>query len=275
MRAVVAVLGAAVGAAVVGAAVVGLGGCSSPPKIEATAVTVATVATVEPKAEPGSVAEPEREVSAAAQPILSLLARLEVDTEIRLAPIATGQTEAELTSTAVTDVSAMEWHGNPVGDRWRVASLGACVPCEGFNFLGADLLDGRVFRVDVTLAEPPPWPRERPAAEVCAEIRADVVGDRRVSAGPCACRAHRAQDEISTWALPEGPRRQRACDPTKESAFPFEIVVPGAKHRIPRVTGAVALTTEGRVLMRLTFYGSHYRRLLEAKAARKHGVAPP
>jgi len=199
--------------------------------------------------------------------VLRVAARVEASDEVRFGVIATGQSLDRTEEHVTLDVGIMEWHGNPVGDRWLLAHATSCRACDGFRIGALDLLDGHIFRAVVWPAPLPRAPATR-ADTQCAEIRAQLVAaDARVAAGECTCGAYPPADEISGWALPQWPDLAAGtCDPAVESGFSFTMTLPTAVDDIPRVTGAVAVA-RADVTVQIWLYGQHYRRLLDAKRA--------
>ncbi|MBW2458812.1 MAG: hypothetical protein JRI68_30210, partial [Deltaproteobacteria bacterium] len=94
------------------------------------------------------------------------VARVETGDELRFGVITTGHTVTRVRQLGAVELSRMEWHGNPVGDRWTQASVTSCGTCEGYTLLSLDLLDGRVFRAEV-LVDPRPRPPATRADALC------------------------------------------------------------------------------------------------------------
>jgi hypothetical protein len=267
----------------------GLAACSSPAPVPPAAAPPAAappapvppgsvskaaappVAVAPQPAVPSAAPTPEQDREATRQladAVVKVVARAETGAELRFGVIATGQTVAQARALGDLELFGMEWHGNPVGDRWKQGGMTTCATCEGYAPGTLDLLDGRIFRAEVRV-DPLPRPATARADALCEKIRTQLAAaDGRVSSGECSCSEPAPQDEISKWSLPRFSRdRKPPCDSAVESTFHFALAVPTAVDDIPRATGTVSLS-QSAVQVVLMLYGRHYRRLLAAKRAR-------
>ncbi|MBW2458809.1 MAG: hypothetical protein JRI68_30195 [Deltaproteobacteria bacterium] len=253
-----------------------LAACSTPAPATPTPAppeppTPAPPETVAPQpATPSAAPLPDRDLETTRQlaaAVVKAIAGVETGKELRFGVIATGQTVQRLRALGALELNSMEWHGNPVGDRWRQGGVTTCATCEGYTLGSLDLLDGQVFRAEVRVG-PLPRPPTTRADALCEAIRIQLAAaDARVSAPKCSCSTPAPPDEINKWSLPRmDDSPEPPCDPAVQSVFHFTLEVPNAVDDIPRATGTVSLS-QSAVRVALTLYGQHYRRLLDAKRA--------
>lgn len=202
-----------------------------------------------PHAPPPLATPSADEAAALATWVGRVLAGAKVDTPhtaFSFRGLATGMTVAATKRRVPFRLVGVEWHGNPLGDRWQEAAelehpTDASEPT--FEVASLDFFDGRAARIDVVARRAHP---ARDAAAVCA-IAAGAVTQPFV-ASACACRPKRLSD-LESGFLPTATRTVELCEPKESSGFSFE---DKAKRPWGGMRGLVVVTkTETLVELRL------------------------